>query len=139
MKNLEFIENLKNYIKARYPLIFIETTEEDRLIADLKKMGTELNCHVTMWSPVEHFSCKTYQIDDEKSNLDFEDTVCECHNTMSETGEHFLFVFRNPLFTDNESKMLKIFELNESIVVTTFLLLLHLKIWIIFYLLKLLF
>lgn len=112
MKNLEFIENLKNYIKARYPLIFIETTEEDRLIADLKKMGTELNCHVTMWSPVEHFSCKTYQIDDEKSNLDFEDTVCECHNTMSETGEHFLFVFRNPLFTDNESKMLKIIAEN---------------------------
>ena len=42
MKNEEFISDLKTYIKARYPLLLIETDEEDRLIEDLEKLSLSL-------------------------------------------------------------------------------------------------
>jgi hypothetical protein len=34
---MDFSTELKNYLKARYPLILIKSSEEDRLTADLQK------------------------------------------------------------------------------------------------------
>lgn len=95
MNNAEFIKDLKNYIKARYPLIFIETTEEDRLISDLKRISEELKYNLTTWSPVEDFECRTYNLNkkDDVSGLSFEDILFECNNTISDTGKPFLFTF----------------------------------------------
>ncbi|MBO7333165.1 MAG: AAA family ATPase [Alphaproteobacteria bacterium] len=95
MKNAEFIKDLKNYIKARYPLIFIETTEEDRLIADLRRVGEELKYNLTTWSPVESFECATYNLSkkNDVSCLTFEEILFECNNTIADTGKPFLFTF----------------------------------------------
>lgn len=39
---MKFVDELQNYLKARYPLILIKSTEEDRLTMDLKLVAKTL-------------------------------------------------------------------------------------------------
>lgn len=52
-KKLNFIEKLQTYLDARYPLILIETTEEDRLMEDLEKVrlgSSKVKPEIMTWS-----------------------------------------------------------------------------------------
>ena len=106
MKNEEFISDLKTYIKARYPLLLIETDEEDRLIEDLEKLSTELDYNLITWNACTSFESQTYDLDDEDFS-DFGSAIIKC-NGLSRTGERFLFVFKVKNENLNkESRLLK--------------------------------
>lgn len=104
MKNQEFINDLKTYIKARYPLILIETDEEDRLLDDLKKLSAEIKYNLTTWSKGCYLESETYNIDDNDFNYAY--SAIEKCDSLSETGNPFLFVFKGVNIND-ESRLLK--------------------------------
>lgn len=95
MKNKEFIQNLKNCIKARFPLICIETKEEDRLIKDLENICKELKYRIVLSRPTNRFECDGYNKQEKErlSNLNFCELLAEFNNKISDKGEAFLFVF----------------------------------------------
>lgn len=47
---MSFTKELQNYLKARYPLILIKSTEEDRLIKDLTRVADSLGHNLMIWS-----------------------------------------------------------------------------------------
>ena len=47
---MKFVDELQNYLKARYPLILIKSTEEDRLTMDLKLVAKNMKHERRTWS-----------------------------------------------------------------------------------------
>ena len=86
---MNFSDELKNYIKARYPLLLIETVEEDRLFSDIEKIAKSLGHKIITWSSVSGLSIKTHQslqVSSLSSALD----TCE---DIAKAGEPTIFVF----------------------------------------------
>lgn len=87
---MKFIEELQNYLKARYPLILIKSTEEDRLTMDLKEVAKSLKHDLVTWSIASGLKADNKQFDngtiEPKKAID----ICE---GIAKTDKPTLFVF----------------------------------------------
>lgn len=60
---MKFVDELQNYLKARYPLILIKSTEEDRLTMDLKLVAKTLGHDLITWSIASGLKSDNKQFD----------------------------------------------------------------------------
>lgn len=60
---MKFVDELQNYLKARYPLILIKSTEEDRLTMDLKLVAKTLGHDLITWSIASGLKSENKQFD----------------------------------------------------------------------------
>lgn len=60
---MKFVDELQNYLKARYPLILIKSTEEDRLTMDLKLVAQTLGHDLITWSIASGLKSENKQFD----------------------------------------------------------------------------
>ena len=60
---MKFVDELQNYLKARYPLILIKSTEEDRLTMDLKLVAKILGHDLITWSIASGLKSDNKQVD----------------------------------------------------------------------------
>lgn len=98
---MNFCDELTNYIKARYPLIFLQTTEESRLFDDIKKIAKSLNHYVVTWSSVDGVQGKGVEIGNQEYTLDIEIAIKACEK-CAQTGNPIIFVFFEPSLRGHE-------------------------------------
>ena len=113
---MKFVDELQNYLKARYPLILIKSTEEDRLSMDLREVAKTLNHDLITWSIASGLKSDNKQFDvgtvEPKKAID----VCE---SIAKTDKPTIFVFYDivPVMANPQSgtiyqRRLKEFALN---------------------------
>lgn len=87
---MKFVDELQNYLKARYPLILIKSTEEDRLTMDLKLVAKTLGHDLITWSIASGLKSDNKQFDigtvEPKKAID----TCE---SIAKTDKPTIFVF----------------------------------------------
>lgn len=66
---MKFVDELQNYLKARYPLILIKSTEEDRLTMDLKLVAKILGHDLITWSIASGLKSDNKQVDGRADTL----------------------------------------------------------------------
>lgn len=91
---MNFIENLKNYIRARYSLILIKTDEEDRLTTDLINVAKEMNHGIVSWSIASGLVQNGKVLDIATVELKKALDVCE---GVAKDGTPVIFVFYDVL------------------------------------------
>ena len=87
---MDFTTELKNYLKARYPLILIKSSEEDRLTNDLKKVAKELKHRFITWSIASGLQHDGQILDESSLELKRALDICEA---LAKKDEPVLFVF----------------------------------------------
>ena len=107
---MNFSDELKNYIKARYPLILIQTVEEDRLLSDIEKIAKSLGHHLVTWSSVSGLQSKHIKIENQSYTKDLDVALTFCEDGAQQ-GNPYIFVFFEPLIKGHERK-LKEFSMN---------------------------
>lgn len=87
---MNFVKELQNYLKARYPLILIKSTEEDRLTMDLQEVAKSLKHDLITWSIASGLKSDNKQFDigtvEPKKAID----TCE---EIAKTDKPTIFVF----------------------------------------------
>lgn len=113
---MKFVDELQNYLKARYPLILIKSTEEDRLTMDLKLVAQTLGHDLITWSIASGLKSDNKQFDigtvEPKKAID----TCE---GIAKTDKPTIFVFYDivPVISSSQTgaiyqRRLKEFALN---------------------------
>ncbi|MBR1776299.1 AAA family ATPase [bacterium] len=113
---MKFVDELQNYLKARYPLILIKSTEEDRLSMDLREVAKSLKHDLVTWSIASGLKSDNKQFDagtvEPKKAID----ICE---SLAKTDKPTIFVFYDivPVMANPQSgaiyqRRLKEFALN---------------------------
>ena len=87
---MTFREDLQNYLKARYPLILIKSTEEDRVSADLQSIAQTLKHDLITWSIASGLKSDNAQFD--QTTVEFKKAVDTCEN-IARSGKPSIFVF----------------------------------------------
>lgn len=113
---MTFREDLQNYLKARYPLILIKSTEEDRLSADLKLVAQTLKHDLITWSVASGLKSDNNQFDN--TTVELKKAVDTCEN-IAKSGKPTIFVFYDllPIISGSQAgaiyqRRLKEFALN---------------------------
>ena len=80
-----------NYLKARYPILAIETFEEERAIVEIQKMAQEINHEIYVWNSTDGVKQNGKEAgtktNDLKAAIDF------CESKAREQGNKSIFVF----------------------------------------------
>lgn len=87
---MKFVDELQNYLKARYPLILIKSTEEDRLTMDLKLVAKILGHDLITWSIASGLKSDNKQVDGRADTLLTAIDTCE---SIAKTEKPTIFVF----------------------------------------------
>lgn len=87
---MKFVDELQNYLKARYPLILIKSTEEDRLTMDLKLVAKNMKHEIITWSIASGLKANNMQA--ELATMDLKKAIDTCEN-LAHTGKSYIFVF----------------------------------------------
>lgn len=87
--NPEF--NITDYIKARYAVLVIESSEEERVIAELQKLAGEINHELYTWNSSEGIKQNGVVIDNKA--VDFKAAIDSCEAKAAEKTSKALFVF----------------------------------------------
>lgn len=87
---MKFIDELQNYLKARYPLILVKSTEEDRLTMDLKLVAKNMKHEIVTWSIASGLKAENAQF--EITTVDLKKAIDACEN-LARTGKSYIFVF----------------------------------------------
>lgn len=87
---MDFTTELKNYLRARYPLILIKSSEEDRLTNDLQKVAKELKHQLITWSISSGLQIDGRTLDE--GSLEFKRAIDICEN-IARKDDPVLFVF----------------------------------------------
>ena len=87
---MNFTSELKNYLKARYSLILIKSSEEDRLTRDLQKAAKELNHQFITWSISSGLQYEGRSLDEGSLELKRALDICEA---LAQKEKPILFVF----------------------------------------------
>ena len=84
---MDFIADFKNHLKARYPLLLIQTSEEDRLFSDIRNVTKELNNSIYTWSAASGLcNAQGEIINDATMNLKNAIDICEQKAKNKENG-----------------------------------------------------
>jgi len=113
---MKFVDELQNYLKARYPLILIKSNEEDRLTMDLKEVSKKLNHDLITWSIASGLKSDNKQFD--AGTVELKKAIDICEN-IAKSGKGTIFVFYDivPVIGNQQSgaiyqRRLKEFALN---------------------------
>lgn len=113
---MKFVDELGNYLRARYPLILIKSTEEDRLTMDLKQVAKSLNHDLITWSIASGLKSDNKQFDTGTAELRKAIDNCEA---IAKSDKPAIFVFYDivPIISNPQSgaiyqRRLKEFALN---------------------------
>lgn len=87
---MKFVDELQNYLKARYPLILIKSTEEDRLTMDLKLVAKTLGHDLITWSIASGLKSDNKQFD--ISTIEPKKAIDTCEG-IAKTDKPTIFVF----------------------------------------------
>ena len=87
---MKFVNELQNYLKARYPLILIKSTEEDRLTMDLKTVAQDLKHDIITWSIASGLKSDDKQFD--VGTVELKKAIDTCEN-IAKTDRPTIFVF----------------------------------------------
>ena len=80
-----------NYLKARYPILAMESFEEERAIAEIQKMAQEINHELYVWNSTDGV-CQNGKEAGQKTN-DLKAAIDFCESKAREQGNKSLFVF----------------------------------------------
>lgn len=80
-----------NYLKARYPILAMESFEEERAIAELQKAAQEINHELYVWNSTSGV-CQNGKEAGQKTN-DLKAAIDFCENKAREQGNKSLFIF----------------------------------------------
>jgi len=80
-----------NYLKARYPILAIESFEEERVILQVQKMAQEINHELYVWNSTEGVIQDGKGVG-ERTN-DFRNAIDFCEKKAREANNKSLFVF----------------------------------------------
>ncbi len=113
---MRFVDELKNYLKARYPLILIKSVEEDRLTVDLYNIAKEMDHELITWSIASGLKSNSRQFD--AGTVEPKKAIDTCEN-IAKTNKPTIFVFYDivPVMANPQSgaiyqRRLKEFALN---------------------------
>lgn len=113
---MKFFEELQNYLKARYPLILIKSTEEDRLTMDLKQVAKSLNHDLVTWSIASGLKSNNKQF--EAGTVELKKAIDTCE-TIAKSDKPTIFVFYDiiPIISSSQTgatyqRRLKEFAIN---------------------------
>lgn len=114
---MDFIADFKNHLKARYPLLLIQTSEEDRLFSDIRNVAKELNSSIYTWSAASGLcNAQGEIINDATMNLKSAIDICEQKAKNKENGLFVFFDAESILLSENASliiqRRMKEFALN---------------------------
>lgn len=98
---MSFSDELKNYIKARYPLILIQTKEEDRLLSDINKIAKSIDHRIITWSSVSGLVGDKCSFNDQYHTNDLEFAIKNCEENAAKDIP-FLFIFLEPSIKGHE-------------------------------------
>jgi SpoVK/Ycf46/Vps4 family AAA+-type ATPase len=87
---MNFVKELQKYYKARFPLILIQSTEEDRLTMDLQQLAKSSGLDLITWSIASGLKSDNQQFSEETKELKAALDNCEA---IAKTGRRALFVF----------------------------------------------
>lgn len=87
---MKFVDELQNYLKARYPLILIKSTEEDRLTMDLKLVAKTLGHDLITWSIASGLKSDNKQFDN--GTVEPKKAIDTCES-IAKTDKPTIFVF----------------------------------------------
>ena len=104
---MKFIEELQNYLKARYPLILIKSTEEDRLSMDIQITASALKHDLVTWSIASGLKSSTQQFDASSVELKKAIDICE---TIAKSNKPTIFVFYDVMPIISSSQMGAVYQ-----------------------------
>ena len=91
MNNMDRKRPIINYLKARYPILAIESFEEERAIVEIQKMAQEINHELYVWNSTDGVKQNGKEAgtktNDLKAAIDF------CESKAREQGNKSIFVF----------------------------------------------
>lgn len=91
MNNTDRKRPIVNYLKARYPILAIESFEEERAIVEIQKMAQEIHHELYVWNSTDGVKQNGKEAgsktNDLKAAIDF------CENKAREQGNKSIFVF----------------------------------------------
>ena len=91
MNNMDRKRPIVNYLKARYPILAIESFEEERAIVEIQKMAQEINHELYVWNSTDGVKQNGKEAgtktNDLKAAIDF------CESKAREQGNKSIFVF----------------------------------------------
>ena len=83
--------NIKDYIRARYAVLVIESFEEERVIAELQRMAAEINHNIYTWNSSQGVVQNGAVVDGKA--VDFKAAIDFCEARAAEKTSKNLFVF----------------------------------------------
>lgn len=87
---MEFNEELKSAIRARYALIQIVSAEENRVLVDLERIASELKHNLLVWTSTEGVKTRGKVVGEKTADLRSAIDYCE---QRARSGEPLLIVF----------------------------------------------
>lgn len=91
MNNMDRKRPIINYLKARYPILAIESFEEERAIVEIQKMAQEIHHELYVWNSTDGVKQNGKEAgtktNDLKAAIDF------CESKAREQGNKSIFVF----------------------------------------------
>ncbi len=91
MNNMDRKRPIVNYLKARYPILAIESFEEERAIVEIQKMAQEIHHELYVWNSTDGVKQNGKEAgtktNDLKAAIDF------CESKAREQGNKSIFVF----------------------------------------------
>lgn len=113
---MKFTDELENYLKARYPLILIKSTEEDRLTKDLNDIAKKMKYDLITWSIASGLQANNKQF--EAGTAELRKAIDKCEEiAKSDKPSIFVFFDITPIISNAQSgaiyqRRLKEFSLN---------------------------
>lgn len=92
---MDFITTLQNHLKARYPLILIQSVEEYRLLKDLSSVAKDMGYQLITWSIASGLHGEQQNFDKNQTIL-IEKAIDECEK-LAKTNGKYIFVFNDIL------------------------------------------
>lgn len=83
--------NIKDYIKARYAVLVIESFEEERVIGELQHLANEINHNLFIWNSSEGVKQNGNVVDGKL--VDLKAAIDYCEGKAGEKSSKHLFVF----------------------------------------------
>lgn len=83
--------NIKDYIRARYSVLVIESYEEERVLDELRKLADEISFNIYIWNSSEGIKFNGGEVDSKLT--DFKAAIDYCENKAADKASKSLFVF----------------------------------------------
>ena len=97
--NQSFNKKLTDYLKARYPVLVIESFEEERVLVELQAIANDadgalgINYELFIWNSTDGVTYANGSSASQEKTLDFIAALKFCENRAKEQGSRNIFVF----------------------------------------------